>query len=501
MKYFNLNFAMISEIWGFLSHLGPHLYVGFNIFYTIAVIFVIILVVTDDKSPTRTLSWVMVLIFIPVLGIVLYIFFGQNFRKQKIFSRKGLEDFRQIEKLSFEQLKSLNSPEILQYKAAFKKLHIMKLLLNNSKSIISQNNCVEILNNGSEKFPALIAALSAATHHIHLEYYIFENDNIGNQIIDILVEKSLQGIEVRLIVDHVGSWHLKKMHLKRLKASGARVEVFMPVAFPFLTSKINYRNHRKIAVVDGKVGFVGGINVADKYIFGTKKLGSWRDTHLKLTGDAVHSLQTVFLTDWFFLTRKLPQGNVYFPESKNCDNAIVQIVASGPDSRWAGIMQTYFLMIATARKSIYITTPYLLPNSSILTALKTAALSGVDVRVIIPRKTDSRIVYYASLSYVKGLISAGIKVYFYNHGFIHSKLILIDGILSSVGTANLDYRSFSLNFEVNALIYNESTTSELTRHFLNDLHHSTLITTEYWDNRKRLKKLKSNIARLFAPLL
>lgn len=492
---------MIQNIWNLISNLEPLLYLIFNIFYVVAIIVVIILVITDDKSPTRTLSWVMVLVFVPVLGIFLYIIFGQNFRKQKIFSRKGLEDFQQIEKLSFEQLKSLDRPEILQYKAVYKKLHIMRLLLNNSKSIISQNNCIDILNNGAEKFSQLIAAIAGAKHHIHLEYYIFENDNIGNQIIDLLIEKSRLGVEVRLIVDHVGSWHLKKSYIKRLKEAGAMVQVFMPVVFPFFTSKINYRNHRKIVVIDGAIGFVGGINVADKYIYGTKKLGNWRDTHLKITGNAVHSLQTVFLTDWFFLTHKLPHDNVYFPDNENKGNAIVQIVASGPDSRWAGIMQTYFMAIATARKNIYITTPYLLPNSSILTALKTAALSGVDVRLLIPRKSDSKVVYYASLSYVKRLISAGIKIYLYNQGFVHSKLMMVDGIMSSVGSANLDYRSFSLNFEVNALIYNEQTTEQLTNSFFKDLDDSTLITNELWDKRTRIQKLKSNIARLFAPLL
>lgn len=491
---------MIQYIWQYILQIWPHIIIGFYWFYTIATIIIIILVISDDRSPTITLSWVMVLVFLPILGLLLYLFFGQNFRKQKIFSRKGLEDFRQIEKLRFEQLDYLDSPDIIGYKPAYKKLHIMRLLLNNSKSIISRNNSITVLNNGAEKFPELVMAMQAAKNHIHLEYYIFENDNIGNQIINILVEKAQAGVEVRFIADHVGSWHLKKTHIKRLKNSGAQIQLFMPVAFPYLTSRINYRNHRKIVVIDGKIGFVGGINVADKYIDGDKKLGAWRDTHLKIVGNAVHSLQTVFLTDWYFLSKELPTNDIYFPETESTAEAIIQIVASGPDSKWAGIMQTYFSIIATARKHIYINTPYLLPNSPILTALKTAALSGVDVRLIIPRRGDLKIVYYASLSYIKGLIAAGIKVYFYDKGFIHSKVMIVDGILASVGTANLDYRSFSLNFEVNALIYNEKTTKELTKSFFVDLDNSTLITKEMWNKRKSIKKLKSNIAKLFAPL-
>ncbi|PLX16643.1 MAG: cardiolipin synthase [Salinivirgaceae bacterium] len=243
------------------------------------------------------------------------------------------------------------------------------------------------------------------------------------------------------------------------------------------------------------------MNIADKYIFGTKKLGKWRDTHLKISGEAVHSLQTVFLTDWYFLTKELPTEEKYFPKIENTQEGITQIVSSGPDSSWAGIMQTYFLSIATARKYIYITTPYLLPNSSILTALKTASLSGVDVKIILPKKSDSRLVSYASLSFVDELISAGIEVYFFKNGFIHSKTMIIDGILSSVGTANLDYRSISINFEINALIYDEKTATTLLHSFEKDLENCELVTKELWVKNPIVKKLQSSIARIFSPIL
>ena len=487
--------------WEYIREIWPHIYVGVYWLYIAIIGLVIVLVIMDDKSPIKTLAWVMVLIFLPVAGLILYIFFGQNYRKQKIFSRKGLEDFRQIEKLRFEQLQYLDRPEITHFKPAYKKMHIMKLLLNNSKSIISQNNKIDVLNNGQEKFSKLIEALKKARHHIHIEYYIFEFDDIGQTICDLLKEKAQTGVEIRMIIDHVGSWHFPNTEIKRLKSAGVQVIKFMPVTFPYLTSKINYRNHRKIVVIDGSTGFVGGINVADKYIHGTQRLGAWRDMHLQITGNAVHSLQTVFLTDWYFLTRTLPIDEIYFPEIKVDSKSIVQIASSGPDSSWAGIMQTYFAAIATARKYIYIATPYLLPNPSLLTALKTASLSGVDVQLIIPRKSDSRIVSYASLSFVSELLNAGIKVYFYNKGFIHSKMMVVDGILSSVGTANLDYRSLSINFEVNALIYDENTAETLKAIFSNDLKYSTLITEEAWRQRSKLTKLKSSIARIFSPLL
>jgi cardiolipin synthase len=447
------------------------------------------------------MAWILVLIFLPVAGLIFYLYFGQNYRKQKIFSRKGIQDFRQLNKMRYEQLKLLDTPEIQQIKPVFKKQHIIKLLLNNSKSIVSRNNTIKILNNGEEKFPELIDALNNAKHHIHIEYYIFEYDNIGKQIISILEEKAKEGVKVKVIIDHVGSWHFPKRRINQLRKKGVNIKLFMRVTFPYFTSKVNYRNHRKIVVIDGNVGFVGGMNIADKYIFGTKKLGNWRDTHLKIVGEAVHSLQTVFLTDWYFLSKEIPTEEDYFPHIENTEQCITQIAASGPDSSWAGIMQTYFLSIATARKYIYITTPYLLPNSSILTALKTASLSGVDVKLIIPKKSDSRIVSYASLSFVDELINAGIEVYFYKKGFIHSKTMVIDGILSSVGTANLDYRSISINFEINALIYDEKTATTLLHSFHEDLKNCELVTKELWIKKPLLKKLQSSIARIFSPLL
>lgn len=487
--------------WEFIKEIWPQIYLFIYWGYVVIITATIVLIINDNKNPAKTMGWILVLVFLPVAGLILYLYFGQNYRKQKIFSRKGIEDFRQLDKMRFDQLKLLDSPEVKKFKPVFKKLHIIKLLLNNSKSIVSRNNLIEVLNNGKEKFPALIEALKKANHHIHLEYYIFEYDNIGKQILSILEQKASEGVKVKIIIDHVGSWHFPSRKIKKLKKSGVHIKRFMRVTFPYFTGKVNYRNHRKIVVIDGKVGFVGGMNIADKYIFGTRRLGSWRDIHLKISGEAVHSLQTVFFTDWYFLTKELPSDEQYFPEINETNESIVQIVSSGPDSSWAGIMQTYFLSIATARKYIYITTPYLLPNSSILTALKTASLSGVDVKLIIPKKSDSRIVSYASLSFVGELIDAGIEVYFYKKGFIHSKTMIIDGILSSVGTANLDYRSISINFEVNALIYDEITAQKLRDTFNDDINDCELITKDIWSKKPIARKLQSSIARIFSPLL
>ncbi|MBE9467692.1 MAG: cardiolipin synthase [Bacteroidetes bacterium] len=473
----------------------------FSIIYVITIIFTVIFVILQNRNPIKTISWVIVLVLLPVIGIIVYLYFGQNYRKAKIFSRKGISDYQKIEKLSKIQIKKLPDRKFLKNPKLKEKLNIITLLLNNSKALLSEKNKVKILKNGKQTFGSILYELENAKHHIHIEYYIIANDNIGNRIKEILKRKAQQGVEVRLIYDDVGSWSLKKRYVRSLQKAGIEVKCFMPVRFPFLTSKLNYRNHRKIIVIDGEIGFVGGLNIADYYITGTKKLGPWRDTHLRLEGEAVASLQVVFLIDWYFITKKLIDGEKYFPENKVVEEHLVQITASGPDSDWASIMQSYFVAITTAKNYIYISTPYLMPNESILTALTTAALSGIDVRIILSEKFDSKMVYWSTMSFVRDLLEAGIKVYFYQKGFSHSKLIMVDDVFSSVGTANLDYRSFDQNFEVNALIYDERITSELKKNFIEDMTNSKQMSLDEWIKRPNANKIKASFARLFSPLM
>jgi cardiolipin synthase len=275
----------------------------------------------------------------------------------------------------------------------------------------------------------------------------------------------------------------------------------MPVALPWFTSRMNYRNHRKIAVIDGRIGFTGGINIAERYLNGTR-FGPWRDTHLLIEGDAVNMLQALFTTDWHFVSgRQELTGDKYFPKTKIRTKSPIQIASSGPDSNWASIMQAYFAAINKARKSIYITSPYFMPNQSILTALKVAALSGIDVRIILPYRSDSKLVYWASRSYIGELLDAGIKVYFYCRGFNHSKFIIIDNVFCSVGSANMDYRSFEDNFEVSAVMYDPRIAATLTQYFMQDIGNSVLITPDAWHNRSNLHAAYESLARLFSPLL
>jgi len=470
-------------------------------FYIITVAFTIILIVQQKGDPLKTISWILVIFLLPIAGIILYFFFGKNYRKEKIFSRKGLIDLEHMKLLSDDQFANLPHKDNFSSAKVRSKMNIMRLLLNSSKSLLTEKNRVNVLQNGRETFDSIIAAIDGAKHHIHLEYYIIDDDHIGNLIRKLLIKKVQEGVKVRFIYDDVGCWSLPKHFVDSMSDAGIEIYSFLPVRFPLLTNKINYRNHRKIVVVDGIIGFVGGLNIADRYLQGSEELGIWRDMHLRLEGEAVNSLQVVFLVDWYFVSDDIVKGDEYFPTNQPDESHFVQITASGPDSDWASIMQAYFAAIASAKSSIYISTPYFMPNEGILTALKTASLSGLDVRIMLPSRSDSKMVFWSSRSYVTELLEAGIKIYFYEKGFPHSKLLLVDEVLCSIGTANMDIRSFDQNFEVSALIYDEAITLDLQKSYLNDLQNSTEIKLETWENRPRWDSIRESVARIFSPLL
>ncbi len=471
--------------------------------YVLFVLANIMVIIHDKRDPVNALAWITVVALLPVLGFILYMIFGRNYRKQKLFNRKEIEDIElTLETLSARQIYELSNPTLQQRREVLQNKEIITLLLNSNKSLLTLRNRVEILNDGEETFSSIKEALRAAKSFIHLEYYIFEKDKLGKEIAAILAEKARAGVEVRLIYDDVGSWGLGGPFLHRMRDAGIKVKCFMPVVFPWLTSKINYRNHRKIIVVDGEVGFTGGINIAKRYVSGYKH-GNWRDTHLKIEGEAVTSLQLTFATDWYFVSGERLDHNLdhYFPNIPIDIETPVQIATSGPDSDWASIMQAFFAAITTAKDHIYISTPYFLPNEAILTAIKVASLSGIDVRLLIPEHPDSKIVHWATRSYVSELLDTKVKVYFYQAGFNHSKLIMIDGMFSSVGTANMDIRSFEDNFEITAILYDRDKTRQLEEKFMEDLSKSELVTAGDWAKRSYWHVLTESFARLFSPLL
>ena len=469
--------------------------------YQLVILLTLVFLVLDNRKPEKTIAWAIVLILLPVIGLISYMILGRNLRKEKLLDRKSLMDSERVTNLRTQQLQKLMNDELELTDAVYDKKNIITFLLKSSKALLSEFNTIKHFDNGVDAFDSILEDLENAKHHIHLEYYVFEPDATGKAVKDVLVRKAQEGIEIRFIYDSVGSWNLTKEFLFEMNAAGIKTHEFLPVRFPWFTSKVNYRNHRKIIVVDGEVGYVGGMNVADRYLEGTPKLGIWRDSHLRLTGGSVRALQLVFCVDWDFVSgRPLLKVEQYFPEQKVTERKLVQIAASGPDSDTSYMMETYFAAIVTARKSIYITTPYFLPNESILTALRTAALAGVEIKIIIPRRSDSYMVSFASLSYIQSLLRLGIKVYFYRRGFVHAKTMVVDGIISSVGTANMDYRSFDYNLEVNAIIYDAEFAAEMEEQFNKDLNDCEEIFLERWRRRKITDKVRQSAARLFAPI-
>jgi cardiolipin synthase A/B len=474
-----------------------------NHLYAFTVWSIALLVILENRNPVKTMSWALVLVLIPYFGLVLYIFFGQNYRRQKIISRKSI---KQIELINgyYETLKSKFSIDGLTLSSVYENHRkLISLLYRNNHSLITSRNEIKILHNGGEKFPALLDDLRNATQFIHIEYYIFDDDTIGNTILTILREKVSEGVEVRLIVDDVGSWHLKRRFFKKVRSYGIEIHAFLEVRFPYFTSKINYRNHRKIVVIDGRIGYTGGLNVADRYIHGVEELGPWRDIHLRIEGDAVNALQSIFILDWYFVSQKRIKDQKYFPQHpvNNTNDVNLQIAWSSPDSDWKSIEQAFFCLITSAKKYIYIQSPYFLPTESIITALKTASLSGIDVRIMIPKKSDAFITDASSHSYLTEILEAGVRVYFYDKGFLHSKILVSDDSIASVGSANMDFRSFEDNFEVSAFIYDQKAAIDLRNSFENDIPASVELVLSRWKRRKFHLKLWESIARLFSPLL
>jgi len=472
-----------------------------GIIFTCYAVFIGIVIFLENNNSSKTIAWLLILFLVPVAGFIFYILFGQNVRKKKRFEKKKHIDFELLSQIASTQGKILDEIGLFRNDESMVKSRLIKLLLKNSNSPFTVNNQVEVLTNEKNTYSSIIKELERAEHHIHMEYFIIRNDNIGNKIKNILIEKAKSGVEVRLIYDSVGCWKLGKKYIKSLVNAGVKAYPFYPVIFPVLSRQLNYRNHRKIIVIDGSVGFLGGINIGDEYLGKNTHLGFWRDTHIRIEGEAIYSLQNIFLKDWNFVSDELILDRKYYPKLGYHGEQLIQITSSGPDSDWESILQAYFTMISTAERRIWITTPYLVPDESILMALKTAALSGIDVRIIIPSKPDHYLVYWASRSYIEELIVAGVKVYTYQKGFIHSKILLVDGISVSIGTANLDIRSFSINFEVNAFIYDNEVVERLEDDFLMDIEDSKEIELEQHLKRSISIKFREALGKLFSPLL
>lgn len=492
--------------------------------YLLTTLAATVAVLMDRRQPAKTVAWVMVLLFIPVIGVILYFFFGQNTRKERIISQRSLDQLTRRSMLEFVEQDDLQ-PSTLDPRFAT----LISLFARQSMALPFKGNHTDIYTEGRNFFDALLMEISRAEHHIHLLTYIIEDDTLGRSVADALITKARQGVEVRLLYDDVGCWKVSSAFFEHLREGGVEVHSFMPVKFPAFTSKMNYRNHRKICVIDGQVGFIGGMNIAERYL-------TWRDTHLRLQGPIINALQSAFLIDWYFADRTLINGKEYYgaplqlPPTRLCrlpeartggsasssvqagleaspsrgrlEGALMQIVTSSPTSPWPEIEQGYVRILLEAREYVYMETPYFLPTEPILFAMRTAAVAGVDVRLLLPMHNDSRLTEWASRSYVMETVEAGIKVYFYKPRFNHSKLLVCDDHLASVGSANVDFRSFENNFEANVFIYDEPLAQQLKQVFLDDISESVLLDdiTDL-EHRPFIKRLWESLVRLLSPLL
>ncbi len=464
----------------------------FNVLYFSVILTTIFVVILDNRNPVKTMAWILVLFFLPLVGLIFYFFFGRSTRKEHLISKKGYS--------------RLNKRPMAEYQAqvAFRDLEsknlLMSFFLRINKALPFDGNQVDVYTNGYSMLQALMHEISLAKHHIHLQFYIFEDDSLGRLLRDLLIDKARVGVKVRLLYDDVGCWKVNPLFYDQMLCEGIEVQSFLKVRFPRFASKMNYRNHRKIAIIDGKVGFIGGMNIAERYLRGLS-WGIWRDTHVRIKGKAVYGLQTSFLTDWYFVDRMLFTSAEYFPKMEWQGNVLAQIVTSDPVGGWHDMMQGLVKALCCAKRYFYIETPYLLPTEEVIMGLQTAALAGVDVRIMLPKRADTFIIHKGSLSYLDELMRAGVKVYLYRKGFLHSKLWVSDDEWASVGSTNMDFRSFEHNFEANAFFYDKDMALHLKEIFLTDQKKCLLLSRKLWSKRSWSNKILESIVRLLAPLL
>ncbi|MBR6937054.1 MAG: cardiolipin synthase [Prevotella sp.] len=472
-----------------------YLYWIATLIYAVIVIGTIITVVMDNRQPVKTLLWIFVLLFMPVIGIILYFFFGMNTRKEKMISQRSIDRLTKRSMMEYIEQKDLHVAD--SHKV------LVRLFSEQNWAFPYKDNEVDIFTDGYAFFPELLAEIAKAKDHIHLDTYIFEDDPLGRLVADALIAKAKEGVEVRVIYDDVGCWKVKNSFFERMREAGIDVHAFMPVRFPMFTRKVNYRNHRKICIIDGLVGFIGGMNIAMRYVKGTAKQ-PWRDTHLRIRGASVYGLQRAFLIDWYFVDRTLITKHKYYPpyDANISNNCVAQVVTSSPISEWPDIMQGYVRILLEAKRYVYIETPYFLPTEPVLFAMRTAALAGVDVRLMIPFQSDAKITEWATRSYFVETIKAGVKIYLYKAAFNHSKLLISDDSLSTCGSTNVDFRSFENNFESNIFFYHQGIALRLKKVFLDDQSHCILLnSTVNLEHRHFLKRFTESVFRLISPML
>ncbi len=489
--------------------LGDFIKLLSDLLLVVNVLFAVVIVFSERKNPAVTWAWLMVSYLLPYFGFIIYLTLGYEGRRHRVFAQKAKKDEKHydgylqldVNKTAFfnDQMDVLSRKNILQVAGAEHFDDMVYLNLVSGQGAYSENNAVSVFHEGDAKYATLLKDIENAKSFIHLQYYIVRNDGCGKAVVAALAKKAAQGVTVRFLIDGMGCATTNKSLFKPLTDAGGQLAIFLP---PQLV-RLNFRNHRKLAIIDGDIGYVGGLNMADEYLGLSKRFGYWRDCHLRVEGEAAGQMNLRFMMDWNFSAKTpMPMSPEYFPPiTKTYGSTGIQTVSSGPDTTWHSIQYGYAKMIGEANKSVYIQSPYFVPDDSVLEAIRVAALSGIDVRIIIPAHPDHPFVYWAALSYLGELLKAGVKCYQYEKGFVHSKILMVDGLVASVGTANMDVRSFKLNFEVNAFIYSSETTQVLEAQFLKDLEDCSVIDMAWYERRGNMTKIKESVSRLLAPIL
>ncbi len=466
---------------------------GGMLVYAVTIIACVVVVLRENRNPIRSMAWVMALIFLPVVGLVFYLFFGRSLKSMRMISRH--------KKRRLMRATATRNVNLKEMPLGGDRKQLVMLSHSLSKAKFTVNNSIEIFTEGATKFDRLKEDLHKARHSILLQYYIFSDDRLGNEIADILMEKARDGVAVCVIYDHVGSFSTRSRFFGRMRDAGVDVHPFFRVTFPQLANRINWRNHRKLVVIDRKIGYLGGMNIADRYVYGTGDIPVWRDTHFRLEGDIVESLVLSFAIDWSFMGQPLGQLEETDVRPKMSNLLGMQLVTTGPVDSWDNLSLCFMKAISMARRSIYIQTPYFLPTDALQHALEAAALSKVDVRIMIPERCDSRLLRLASFSYVTQCLKAGIKVYLYSPGMLHAKAMIIDEDLVAAGSTNFDFRSMENNFESTLFIYDREVNKRMRDIFFDDIRESRKLTFMQWRTRPLLQRLLESVVRLLAPIL
>lgn len=470
----------------------PVVYWTLMMVYFLTVVGIAAVILSENRNPVKSLAWVTVLFILPFVGVVLYFFFGRSIKNKRMISRRNKRQLLGKQVYTPVDIRKLNLTEESKLE-----IHLAHNLVD---AFYYPDNDIRFFADGADKFDTLKADIVAASKYILLQYYIIDDDKIGKEIKDLLIRKANEGVRIRIIYDHIGSLNTSNRFFREMRKNGIEVYPFFRVTFTAFASRINWRNHRKICVIDGCVGYIGGMNIADRYVDGGK-FGIWRDLHARITGPAVAALHYAFAVDWSFMGQPLIDEDITADNVTVRNDVGIQVVTSGPTDKWSSIASLFLKAISNAKKSVYIQTPYFLPTEALLRALQTAAQSRVDVRIMIPRRCDSLMLRYSSFSYIKECLQAGIKIYFFEPGMLHSKALIVDDEFSTMGSTNFDFRSFEHNFEGNILIYSRKINAQLKRQFHADQKESRRISLSAWHRRPFSQKILESLLRLLSPIL